>query len=112
MEREYLPLENYGVIGNLNTVALISNHGSIDYLCLPRFDSPTTFGALLDKEKGGYFCIQPELDDLSFKQLYLTDTAILVTRFFADEGIAELTDFMAVNPHSDTLTDQCGLGPQ
>jgi GH15 family glucan-1,4-alpha-glucosidase len=103
MEREYLPLENYGVIGNLNTVALISNHGSIDYLCLPRFDSPTAFGALLDKEKGGYFCIQPELDDLSFKQLYLTDTAILVTRFFADEGIAELTDFMAVNPHSDTL---------
>ncbi len=104
MKDAYEPIENYGVIGNLHTVALVSNAGSIDYLCLPRFDSPTVFGALLDKNKGGYFSITPQFTNASYKQIYLTDSAILVTRFFADEGIAEITDFMPIVDDNGVMT--------
>lgn len=103
-EQAYNRIEDYGIIGNLHTVALVSNHGSIDYLCLPWYDSPTVFGSLLDNEKGGQFYIRPKLDNLTYKQLYLTDSAILVTRFFADEGIAELTDFMPVDEDGGIMT--------
>ncbi|WDF54498.1 glycoside hydrolase family 15 protein [Mucilaginibacter sp. KACC 22063] len=104
MENRYELIENYGIIGNLNTVALVSNQGSIDYMCLPQFDSPSVFGALLDSEKGGFFCIKPELSEMNFKQLYLTDSAILVTRFFSEDGIAELTDFMSIDAKDHRLT--------
>ncbi|HET7896723.1 MAG TPA: trehalase-like domain-containing protein, partial [Flavisolibacter sp.] len=83
----YLPIGDYGIIGNLHTTALVSLKGSIDYLCLPRFDSPTVFARLLDAEKGGFFSITPQMTDVVTKQLYLPDTNILVTRFFSDEGI-------------------------
>lgn len=104
MDNTYEPIENYGVIGNLNTVALVSNRGSIDYMCLPDYDSPTVFGALLDADEGGYFCIRPQLSNPRSKQLYLTDSAILVTRFFSEDGIAELTDFMAIDKAHNRLT--------
>jgi GH15 family glucan-1,4-alpha-glucosidase len=94
---KYQPIENYGVIGDLHTVALISLAGSIDFMSFTRFDSPTIFAALLDADKGGHFSITPQLENVSHKQLYLPDTAILITRFLADEGIAEITDFMPVN---------------
>jgi GH15 family glucan-1,4-alpha-glucosidase len=94
---EYEPIEDYGIIGNLHTVALISKKGSVNFMCYPRFDSPTIFAALLDKEKGGHFCITPNLSNVSYKQLYLPDTAILLTRFLSDDGIAEITDFMPVD---------------
>lgn len=79
----YLPIADYGVIGNLHTVALVSREGSIDYLPFTRFDSPTLFAALLDKEKGGSFQICPSDDNIRIKQLYLPDTAILLTRFLS-----------------------------
>jgi GH15 family glucan-1,4-alpha-glucosidase len=104
MKDAYEPIENYGVIGNLHTVALVSNAGSIDYLCLPRFDSPTVFAVLLDKDRGGSFSIIPEFTHVTCKQIYLTDSAILVTRFFADEGIAEITDFMPIVGDNGVLT--------
>src|ERR1700733_10382549 len=93
MESRYQPIENYGVIGNLRTVALVGMDGSIDWLCLPHFDSPSVFAALLDDAKGGRFAIHP-LEKSVCKQLYWPDTNVLVTRFLSDNGVAEIADFM------------------
>jgi GH15 family glucan-1,4-alpha-glucosidase len=92
----YQPIENYGVIGDLRTAALIGKNGSLDWLCLPHFDSPSVFAALLDDAKGGRFRIAPTCEDVTTKQLYWPDTNILVTRFLSPEGVAELVDFMPV----------------
>ncbi|WP_423146037.1 glycoside hydrolase family 15 protein [Rubrolithibacter danxiaensis] len=92
----YQPIENYGIIGDLNTVALVGLNGSIDFMCFPDFDSPSVFAALLDKNKGGYFQIHPVKDEVKYKQLYLPDTNILLTRFLTGKGVGELTDFMPV----------------
>ena len=92
------PIENYGVIGNMQSVALVGMNGSIDFLCYPDFDSPTVFAALLDDQKGGRFAIRPQLSKMRVRQLYLPDTNILLTRFLAEEGVAELTDFMPIDP--------------
>jgi GH15 family glucan-1,4-alpha-glucosidase len=89
-------IEDYGLIGNMRSAALVSVDGSIDFFCFPRFDSPTVFAALLDKDKGGFFSIQPQLETVRFKQLYLPDSNILLTRFLCDESVVELTDFMPV----------------
>ncbi|HUK45998.1 MAG TPA: glycoside hydrolase family 15 protein [Terriglobales bacterium] len=92
----FQPIENYGVIGNMKSIALVGMNGSIDFLCYPEFDSPTVFAALLDDKLGGHFQIEPQLTDMRVRQLYLPDTNILITRFLADEGVAELTDFMPI----------------
>lgn len=97
----YQPIENYGIIGDLNTIALIGLNGSIDFMCFPDFDSPTVFAALLDDQKGGSFEISPEFAQMKTKQLYLPDTNVLITRFLSSEGVGEITDFMPVNEHSD-----------
>src|SRR5215472_8110002 len=89
-------IENYGVIGNMQSVALVGMTGSIDFLCYPDFDSPTVFAALLDDEKGGRFAIRPQLSNMRVRQLYLPETNILLTRFLAEEGVAELTDYMPI----------------
>lgn len=93
---EYKPIENYGIIGDLNTVALVGMDGSIDFMCFPRFDSPTIFGALLDPQKGGHFKLAPMINEARHKQLYMPDSVILLTRFLAPEGVAEVSDFMPV----------------
>src|ERR1044071_4141547 len=90
------PIENYGVIGNMQSIALVGMNGSIDFLCYPNFDSPTVFAALLDDERGGRFEIRPQLKNVRVRQLYLPDTNILLTRFLAEEGVAELTDYMPI----------------
>src|SRR6516165_10134042 len=90
-------IEQYGVIGNMRSIALVCASGSIDFLCYPGFDSPTVFAALLDDERGGWFQIQPELNNRRVRQLYLPDTNILLTRFLAEEGVAELTDYMPIS---------------
>lgn len=74
------PIEDYGVIGDLHTIALVSTDASIDFLCLPEFDSPTIFAALLDSEKGGAFSIVPRMERSRRKQMYLPETNILTTR--------------------------------
>jgi GH15 family glucan-1,4-alpha-glucosidase len=89
-------IENYGVIGNMQSIALVGMNGSIDFLCYPDFDSPTVFAALLDDQKGGSFQIQPELTNMRVRQLYLPGTNILLTRFLAEEGVVELTDYMPI----------------
>src|SRR3990170_4481415 len=95
---DYQPIENYSVIGDLNTVALVGLNGSIDFMCFPDFDSPTIFAALLDKQKGGFFRIAPlsESKAVKQKQMYLPDTNVLLTRFLQKDGVGELTDFMPV----------------
>src|SRR5215467_6720424 len=90
------PIENYGVIGNMQSIALVGMHGSIDFLCYPDFDSPTVFAGLLDDKDGGCFQVQPQLTDMRIRQLYLPGTNILLTRFLAEEGVAELTDYMPI----------------
>jgi GH15 family glucan-1,4-alpha-glucosidase len=92
----YAPIEDYGIIGDLHTVALVGKDGSIDFLCLPSFDSPSVFAALLDAERGGRFQIAPQLGEAARKQLYLPDTNVLLTRFLSSDGVAELSDFMPV----------------
>jgi len=56
------PIHNHAIIGDLNTIALVALNGSIDFMCFPRFDSPSIFAALLDPERGGHFSIAPELN--------------------------------------------------
>jgi GH15 family glucan-1,4-alpha-glucosidase len=92
----FLPIENYGVIGNMKSIALIGMNGSIDFLCYPNFDSPTVFAALLDDKQGGRFLVEPQLPGMRVRQLYLPDTNILLTRFLAEEGVLEVTDFMPI----------------
>ena len=93
---KYLPIENHGIIGDLNTVALVGLNGSIDYMCFPNFDSPTLFAALLDAKKGGKFQIVPAFTKMKTRQLYLPDTNVLLTRFLSKDGVGEITDFMPV----------------
>ncbi|HTR42483.1 MAG TPA: glycoside hydrolase family 15 protein [Pseudomonadales bacterium] len=102
---EYQPIENYGVIGDLATTALVSRNGSIDFMCFPCFDSPTIFAALLDAKRGGYFRIAPVASELKNRQRYFPDTNILLTRFMGDAGIADISDFMAMEHlgHRHTL---------
>lgn len=95
--QKYLPIEDYALIGNLHTVALVGKNGSIDWCCLPRFDAPSVFGAILDAEKAGFFRISPsDMTNVKCQQLYLPETNILLTRFLSADGVAELTDFMPV----------------
>ncbi|MFF8728095.1 glycoside hydrolase family 15 protein [Streptomyces sp. NPDC015171] len=92
----YPLIENHGLLGDLQTAALVTTDGTVDWLCLPRFDSPSVFGALLDKDKGGHCTVRPRHETYATKQLYLPDTAILVTRFMTEAGAGEVLDFMPV----------------
>src|SRR5918998_2476750 len=91
----YLPIADHGVIGNLHTAALVGVDGTIDWLCLPAFDSPAVFCSILDDEKGGRFGLRPVEYGRS-QQLYLPDSNVLLTRFFSTEGMAEVIDFMPI----------------
>ena len=103
----YLPIEDYGIVGNMRTCALVGVNGSVDWFCCPDFDSPSVFGAILDDQKGGYFKIAPLLDSQPvYKQVYWPATNVLVTRFLAENGVAEVIDYMPVttaeHPHEHT----------
>lgn len=103
----YLPIEDYGIVGNMRTCALIGVNGSVDWFCCPNFDSPSVFGGVLDDRKGGYFKIAPELGEAPVqKQVYWPASNVLITRFLAQSGVAEIIDFMPVStsqhPHQHT----------
>ena len=89
------PIEDYGLIGDMHTVALVGKNGAIDWLCLPHFDSPSVFARILDEEKGGHFQIAPTISH-SHKQVYWPESNVLVTQFLADHGVVEVIDFMPV----------------
>ncbi|MET7736824.1 glycoside hydrolase family 15 protein [Streptomyces sp. NPDC005402] len=105
---EYPPIADHGMIGDLQTAALVSSSGRIDWWCTPRFDSPSVFASLLDSERGGHCGLAADLpsgNGSTVRQLYLSDTAILVTRFMAPEGVGEVADFMVP---IDSTTPQDG----
>lgn len=90
----YPPIAEHGLVGDLQTAALVSSQGVVDWFAAPRFDSPSIFAALLDHDRGGYFQLAPEHPDGTCKQLYYPDTAVLVTRFMSPDGVGEVIDFM------------------
>jgi GH15 family glucan-1,4-alpha-glucosidase len=92
--RAYL-IKDYAIVGNCETAALINVDGGIDWLCLPAFDAASFFGALLDRENGGAFCIRPA-DAYTVARGYLENTAILETRFMTARGTVRLTDFFVI----------------
>jgi GH15 family glucan-1,4-alpha-glucosidase len=98
----YPEISDHGLIGDLQTAALVSTDGTVDWFCCPRFDSPSVFASLLDADKGGYFRVCPGRDDYVTKQLYFPDTAILITRFLTPDGVGEVTDFMPIAGTSPT----------
>jgi GH15 family glucan-1,4-alpha-glucosidase len=96
----YPPIAEHGLIGDLQTAALVTIDGTVDWWCCPRFDAPSAFGSLLDSANGGRYRIGPEGDDYVARQLYFPDTAILITRFMTPDGVGEVIDFMPVDdPH-------------
>jgi GH15 family glucan-1,4-alpha-glucosidase len=98
----YLPIEAHGVIGDLHSVALVGTDGTIDWYCPERFDAPSIFGAILDRDRGGYYRIAPAGDEWTSTQFYFPETNVLITRFLTPSGVAEVIDFM---PAADTRAD-------
>jgi GH15 family glucan-1,4-alpha-glucosidase len=92
----YPLIADHGLIGNLQTAALVATDGTIDWFCAPRFDSPSIFGCLLDHDHGGHLRTMPMADTFRRQQLYYPDTAILVTRFLTEAGVGEILDFMPI----------------
>lgn len=92
----YQPIENYGIIGNMHTTALVGLNGSIDWFCFPKHDSPSVFAAILDAEKGGFFHIYPCIDGVTHQQFYWPETNVLINRCLASCGVGEVVDFMPV----------------
>ncbi|GAB3795457.1 glycoside hydrolase family 15 protein [Humibacter antri] len=105
----YSPIEEHGLIGDLQTAALVSHKGEIDWFCCPRFDSPTVFASLLDRERGGHFRIRPAGGGFVTRQLYMPDTAILITRFMSDDGVGEIIDFMPLADDPQRATSRHDL---
>ena len=97
------PIEDYGLIGNMISAALVSRDGSIDWLCLPRFDSPACFAALVGDENNGRWRISPSDGEYRVTRRYLPDTAILETRFETSTGAATLTDFMPLTEDEERV---------
>ncbi|MFG2794971.1 glycoside hydrolase family 15 protein [Streptomyces sp. NPDC048419] len=90
----YPPIADHGLVGDLQTAALVSSEGVVDWFAAPRFDSPSIFAALLDHDRGGHFRFAPDHPKGACKQLYYPDTAILVTRFMSPDGVGEVIDCM------------------
>jgi GH15 family glucan-1,4-alpha-glucosidase len=100
----YLPIEDHGLIGDLHTAALVGTDATIDWLCLPAFDSPSVFASILDDERGGHFSLRPAQYTHS-QQLYLPDTNVLLTRFITPNGVAEVLDFMPIEDEHELRHD-------
>ena len=93
----YPPIAEHGLIGDLQTAALVATDGTVDWFCCPRFDSPSVFASLLDHERGGHFQVAPESHECARRQLYLPGSAVLITRFMTDDGVGEVVDFMPIH---------------
>ncbi|MFJ9447602.1 glycoside hydrolase family 15 protein [Kitasatospora sp. NPDC101235] len=91
----YLPISEHGLIGDLRTAALVGTNGTIDWYCCPRFDAPSVFASILDADRGGSFELAADVPART-RQFYFPDTNVLITRFYAADGVAEIQDFMPV----------------
>jgi GH15 family glucan-1,4-alpha-glucosidase len=96
-------IEHHGIVGDLNTVALVDMNGTVDFMCWPRCESPSVFASLLDAERGGAFELTPQLGGSRRRQMYLPDTNVLLTRFLSAKGVAEISDFMTVTGQKQQL---------
>jgi GH15 family glucan-1,4-alpha-glucosidase len=99
------PIESCGVIGDLHTVALVAIDGTIDWCCMPQFDSPSVFAALLDESKGGHFKLAPAQAGTN-RQMYMPETNVLLTRFLRSEGVGEVIDFMPVRENKKQQSER------
>ena len=98
-EPRYSAIEDYGLIGDMHTCALVSKAGSLDYMCWPVFDSPSVFCRLLDDKKGGFYSVGPqETDDPHSKQRYLPYSNLLETRWTNNDGVVTMLDYFPVSP--------------
>ena len=100
---DYLPIAEHGLIGDLYSAALVGTDGTIDWYCCPRFDAPSVFAAILDRERGGHYRIAPDVEGWTSKQLYFPDTNVLITRFLSPDGVGEVQDFMPIDPTSEDV---------
>jgi GH15 family glucan-1,4-alpha-glucosidase len=101
-EQQFSPVEDYGLIGDMHTCALVSKQGSIDFMCWPKFDSPSTFCRLLDGTHGGHWSVKPIGDGKSMnKQQYLPASNILQTRWIHEDGVVTVNDFFVVTNKED-----------
>ncbi len=100
-EDGYLPIEEHGLIGDMHTAALVGTEGTIDWYCPERFDAPSLFASILDRDRGGYWRIAPSGGEWTSRQLYHPDTNVLITRFLSPDGVGEVQDFMPVGPGHD-----------
>ena len=93
----YRPIGDYGIIGDMHTAALVGLNGSIDWLCLPDFDSPGIFASILDDDKGGFFSITTTSPESNTRQFYFPETNVLITRFTDEACVTQIADFMLVH---------------
>ena len=91
----YAPIQDYAVIGNKRSAAVVALDGSIDWLCIPRFDSPSIFGALLDPARGGRFSLAPAIP-FEARRRYIDGTNVLESTFETAEGTVRVIDFVSV----------------
>ncbi|WP_433424747.1 glycoside hydrolase family 15 protein [Microtetraspora malaysiensis] len=99
---DYLPIADHGLIGDLRTAALVGTDGTIDWYCCPRFDAPSVFGSILDADRGGSFELAADAPTRT-KQFYFPDTNVLITRFFTEDGVGEVQDFMPITDDAGEL---------
>ncbi|KAB1977421.1 glycoside hydrolase family 15 protein [Streptomyces triticiradicis] len=104
----YPPIADHGLVGDLQTAALVSSQGVVDWFAAPRFDSPSVFASLLDHDRGGHFRLAPDHPEGTWRQLYYPDTAVVVTRFMSPDGVGETIDHMPVLT-GRTPSDRHGL---
>ena len=104
-----LQVEDYGLIGDMRTCALVGKNGSIDFMCWPRFDSPSLFANILDTSKGagGHWSIKPQSATVC-KQNYRASSNILQTKWIDEKGVVDLTDFFALSKHNKLLRERLG----
>ncbi|MFF7140460.1 MULTISPECIES: glycoside hydrolase family 15 protein [Streptomyces] len=94
-DTRYLPIAEHGLIGDLRSVALVGSNGTIDWYCVSSFDAPSVFASILDADRGGSFELTATVPGRT-KQFYFPDTNILITRFFTEDGVGEVQDFMPI----------------